>query len=312
MNQSPKLHGLNAAAPTPFDADGNLELGAIERLAEHLASCNITAVFINGTTGECTSLTVPERMAIAERWREVLRNSSLKLVVHVGSNCLSDSRTLAEHAAKLRVDATAAFAPSYFRPSSMRELAAWCQSIASAAPNIPFYFYDIPSMTRVEVSIEPFVDALIGGIANFAGIKYTNSNLLGFQHLLRLRQPSLDVLWGMDESLLAAWSLGAKGAIGSSYNFAAPIYHRMLSHFREGQMESAAQWQWRAAQLIQLLSEYGYLSAAKVVMQLLNIDLGATRLPLRKLETNDKEQLASRLDSLGFHDWLVEANEQSN
>ncbi|MBM3997128.1 MAG: hypothetical protein FJ303_23705 [Planctomycetes bacterium] len=88
-----KLHGLVAATHTPFDANGRLNLAAVEKQAEHLHRNGVKTVFIGGSTGESHSLTVEERMALALRWSEVVRGSGLRLVVHVGSNCLADART---------------------------------------------------------------------------------------------------------------------------------------------------------------------------------------------------------------------------
>jgi N-acetylneuraminate lyase len=61
MNHAP-LHGLVAATHTPFDADGGLNLVVVERQAEHLLRAGVETVFIGGSTGECHSLTVDERL----------------------------------------------------------------------------------------------------------------------------------------------------------------------------------------------------------------------------------------------------------
>src|SRR5947208_724615 len=141
-----KLHGLVAATHTPFHPDGGLNLAAVEKQAEHLLRDGVAAVFVGGTTGESHSLTVEERLALAKRWAEVVRGSGLRLVVHVGANCLADARALAAQAQEVRADAIAAVAPSYFKPRSVDVLVACCAEIACAAPAVPFYFYDIPSM----------------------------------------------------------------------------------------------------------------------------------------------------------------------
>src|SRR3954469_11999835 len=111
-----KIQGLVAAAHTPFRPDGQLALAAVEKQAEHLHASGVGAAFICGSTGESHSLTVEERLALARRWSEVRRGSGLRLVVHVGSNCLADARTLADQAQQLGADAVAALAPSYFKP----------------------------------------------------------------------------------------------------------------------------------------------------------------------------------------------------
>src|SRR5690349_10205207 len=141
-----RLNGLVAATHTPFRPDGELNLAAIERQAEHLIRAGVSAVFVGGTTGESHSLTLDERLALARRWAEVVHGSPLRLVIHVGSNCIPDARALASQAQSLGdVAAIAALAPSYFKPASLATLVDCCAAIAAAAPALPFYFYDIPS-----------------------------------------------------------------------------------------------------------------------------------------------------------------------
>ena len=65
-----QLRGLVAATHTPFHADGHLNLAAVEKQAEHLQRNGIKIVFIGGTTGESHSLTLDERLALAQQWSE--------------------------------------------------------------------------------------------------------------------------------------------------------------------------------------------------------------------------------------------------
>ena len=51
---------------------------------------------------------------------------------------------------------------------------------------------------------------------------------MSFQLRLRAGDGSFDIPSRRDEFLLAATALGAIGAVGSTYNFAARIYLRML------------------------------------------------------------------------------------
>ena len=81
-----KLLGLIAAPHTPFAGDGSLNLSAIEAQADHLLKQDVGTVFIGGTTGEWSSLSLEERRALAQRWFEVTRGSALRVIVHVGAN----------------------------------------------------------------------------------------------------------------------------------------------------------------------------------------------------------------------------------
>ena len=63
-----KLSGLIAAPFTSLHADGTLNLPLIERQAVALVANGVSGAFICGTTGEGMSLTVAERMQVAEKW----------------------------------------------------------------------------------------------------------------------------------------------------------------------------------------------------------------------------------------------------
>ncbi len=299
-----KLHGLVAATHTPFDGAGQLQLAAVERQAEHLLRNGVKTVFIGGSTGESHSLTFDERRALAQRWSEVLRGVHMRLVVHVGSNCLSDARALAAQAAELNADAIAALAPSYFKPKSIEVLVACCAEIASAAKQTPFYFYDIPVLTGVNFSMPEFLRQAADRIPTLAGIKFTNADLMAYQSCLQVSGGRYDIPWGVDEYLLAALALGAVGGVGSSYNFAAPIYHRLLAAFERGDVASARVEQFRSVQLIELLAGYGYMAAAKAVMGFLSVDVGPARSPNVNLSREQKGSLREDLNRIGFFEWI--------
>jgi N-acetylneuraminate lyase len=299
-----KLSGLVAATHSPFHADGGLNLSAIEAQAGHLSRSGVKTVFIGGSTGECHSLTVEERLALARRWSEVVRGSDLQLVVHVGSNCLADARVLASQAQALGASAISALAPSYFKPRTLEDLVACCAEVAGEAPTLPFYFYDIPTLTGVRFPMPEFLASASDRIPNLAGIKFTNADLKDYQLCLRSQERRFDIPWGVDEYLLAALALGATGAVGSSYNFAAAVSLRMMSAFSDGDLITARAEQFRSVQLIELLAGFGYLAAAKTVMGFLGVEVGPARLPNANLTPEGITRLRTSLEQLGFFDWV--------
>ncbi len=102
-----------------------------------------------------------------------------------------------------------------------------------------------------------------------------------------------------DELYLEGMQIGCNGAVGSSYNFAAPIYHRVLDALSSGNTNEAAQWQARAAKSIEVITSFGYLPAAKKIMQWIGVDCGPARPPL----ANPSGQ---KLDSADFFEWIDE------
>jgi N-acetylneuraminate lyase len=292
-----------AATHTPFDASGALALGIVERQAEHLVVNGVTTAFIGGTTGEAHSMTVDERLALAERWFDVARGTPIGAMVHVGTNCLEDAKALAAHAAG-RARAVAALAPSYFKPATVDALIDWCAAIAACAPDTPFYFYDIPALTGVRLSMPEFLARGRERIPTLAGIKWTNPDLYGYQLCLRV-PGGFDLPWGNDEYLLSALAVGARGAVGSTYNFAAPVYQRLLTAFDAGDLATARDEQFRSVQLVQVLASYGYMGAAKALMGMLGVPVGPARLPNTNPGPEQTAALRRDLEQLGFFDWLV-------
>ena len=299
-----QLRGLVAATHTPFQADGQLNPSAVAKQAEHLLRAGVQIVFIGGTTGESSSLTVDERLALAKQWSEVARGTEMRVVVHVGSNCIADSRALAAQAQSLGVAAIAALAPSYFKPRSIETLVACCREIAATAPGLPFYYYDIPSFTGVQLSMPEFLKAAPEKVPTLAGLKFTNSDLVAYQACLRVQPGKFDLAWGLDECLLAALAVGAVGAVGSSYNFAAPIYQRLMDAFSRDDLERARAEQQRSLRLIDLVASLGYMGAAKCVMGMLGVDVGPARLPNTNLTAEQVKALKKGLDELGFFEWV--------
>ena len=300
LNQ--RLHGLVAAPHTPFHADGALNLAAVETQAAHFARTNVSIVFIGGTTGESSSLAHDERRALAQRWIEVARGTSLRVVVHVGSNSLVEGRSLAAQAGQLGAAAISALAPSYFKPRSVDALVACCAEIAAAAPSTPFYYYDIPAMTNVSLPILEFLEKAPGRIPTLAGLKFTNPDLMAY--LQCLQASDWDIPWGLDEWMLGALATGARGFVGSSFNFAAPLYQSLIIAFERGDLAAARTAQYQSAQLIALLGRYGYMGAAKATMAMLGVDVGPARLPNNSLDAAQARQLRGELEALGFLDWL--------
>ncbi len=300
----PRIHSLVAATHTPFHSSGALHLNMVERQADHLVNAGVDTVFIGGTTGESHSLSLSERRSLTQRWMEVVAQSELRVVVHVGGNCLTDVCELAAQAQSLGAVAISALTPSYFKPRSVPDLVNCCAQIAGAAPDLPFYYYDIPSFTGVHQSMPDFLHQASERIPNLAGIKFTNPDGMMFQQCLYHDSGRCDILWGTDECLLAGLALGAQGAVGSSYNFAAPLYNRLIAAFTAGNLELARLEQKRSVEMIARIASIGYMGAAKAVMKILGVDVGPARLPHSNPDVGTIKALREDLETMGFFDWV--------
>ncbi len=263
--QIKKTQGLVAAPPTPFLENGNIDFSVIEPLAGHLQRAGVTGVFVNGTTGEGMSLTTDERLQLAEAW-QATRPEGMRLFIHAGHNCQADAIRLAAHAQAIRADAVAVVAPSFFKPANVEALVAWCEPIAAAAPELPFYYYHIPSFSGVCLPMARFLAEASPRIPNLAGIKFTFEAMADYQEALEQQNGRFDVLWGRDEMLLAALATGAHGAVGSTFNVAAPLYVKLIAAFDRNDLPAARQYQAQAIAMINEMAATGHFFVALKAM----------------------------------------------
>lgn len=296
-----RLSGLVAATYTAFNADGSINLNPIAKHAELLVRNGVTGVFVCGSTGEGVSMTTDERMRHFQRWCEVAKGS-LKLIAHVGHTSLGDARALAARAQKDGADAVATVGPSVLKPSTVEDLVDWCAAVASAAPETPYYYYHIPVLTQLRFSMMRFMDLARERIPTFAGIKFTDENLMEFANCVSYGGGSHNLLYGRDEILLSGLVAGAHGAIGSSFNYSAPIYNRVIAAFEKGDMATAMKEMTRARDSVQILLDFGGGPAGKAMLRMCGIDCGPARLPLKSLSPERVKALEKRLEEFGFDD----------
>jgi N-acetylneuraminate lyase len=275
--------------------------------ARFLADNGIRTVFITGTTGECHSLTCDERLALYEAWADAAPGNDLSVIGHVGGNSIEDARRLARSARERQFAAFSTLPPSYFKPATLTDLIDWCAIIAAEAPALPFYYYDIPSMTGVSFPIDRFLVEASARIPNLSGVKFTNLDLVSYRRCLDVAGDRFDLPWGTDEALLAALATGARGAVGSTYNWAPRLYVSLINAVTRGDLDEARRLQSIAIAMIDAIAASGFMGAAKALMCRLGVPVGPARAPLGNPTPAQVDALVARLDDLGFGDWGARA-----
>lgn len=305
MQTSLKLHGLVAATHTPMNADGTCNPDAVDAQAAFLASQGIKMTFITGSTGESAHLQLTERMENMAAWGEASKKHNIGFVVHTGGNCVKDGHDLAAYAVKCGADGTASNSPCYFKPGSIDSLVECLAIEASGAPELPYYFYDIPALTNVAFDPCKVMAACAAKIPNFCGVKFTNPNLELYIKALQFEGGKYDIPWGVDEWFLAALAMGAKGGVGSSFNYAPKLYQDMIKAFNEGDMEHARHLQMLSIKMINIIAAKGYMGCCKHIMGWWGVDLGPARPPMGTPDAATCKQLKDELSAIGFFDWAI-------
>ncbi|MBN2328114.1 MAG: dihydrodipicolinate synthase family protein [Candidatus Omnitrophica bacterium] len=298
-----KLRGLIAASHTPMHPDGSVHYEMIESQVRLFRDNGMNGAFVCGTTGEGRLLNVEERKRVAACWLEGSRGD-IPVVVHVGADCMDDIRELARHAQEQGAFAISTTAPSFYRPADVSDLAQYCRAAADAAPKIPFYFYHIPSMTHVNFLMLDFLKAAENIIPTLAGIKFTHDDFVDLFACQHYREGRYNLLSGRDEILLAALSFGADGAVGSTYNYAAPLYQSLIQAFREGRIEEARRLQGFSMELVRLIKRFNEIAAGKAIMSCIGVDCGSVRPPLKPLSEDDRRIIEEGVETGSFRPYL--------
>jgi len=296
-----RLEGLIAAPFTPMTSDGKVDVDRIGDLAEFLHRNGVKGAFVAGTTGESMSLTLDERLDVARRWVEAAPKD-FSVLIHVGHTSIEVCKILAAQAQEIGAWGIGAMGPCFFRPRTLDDLIGFCAEIAAAAPALPFYYYHIPELTRVDFPMAEFLEAAPTRIPNLMGIKYTAADLVDFQLCRGVDGGRFNLLFGCDEILICGLALGARGAVGSTYNFAAPLYNKIIEAFDAGNVELARFLQQRSVKMVRALNRAGcsLCAAAKSVMKMVGLDCGPTRMPLRAITREQAEALQLELREIGF------------
>jgi N-acetylneuraminate lyase len=295
-----KIQGLIAATFTPMNQDGSINIKPIPEYCQYLENSKITGAFINGTTGEGISLTTEERKKTAEEWVKAA-SSDFKTIIHIGGPSIESCKDLALHAKEIGAYAVAIMGPNFFKPPTNKELIEFVSAIADLVPDLPVYYYHFPSLSGVDLPMPEFLEMASTQIPNLVGMKFTHFNLMEFSQCLMSENGKFDVLHGFDETLLCGLSLGAVGGVGSTYNLMPSVYLKIIEYFKNGDIEMARKMQRISVSLVEILNKYGgALVCGKAIMNLLGMDFGPCRLPVRKLSTAEIDNLKADLEAMDY------------
>lgn len=296
-----KIEGLIAAPFTAFGSDGALNLEIIPQYYHSLKQNKVKGAFICGSTGEGVSLTFSEKVSVLKAWASLTRDDKdFALIMFLGGTNIKECQELAAISEEAGADAISFTSPYYFKPANVQQLAKCCSAVASAAPNTAFYYYHIPVLTGGHFNMIDLLKEVDEEITNFRGIKYTHEDFMDFLSCLHFKDRKYDMLWGRDENMLSSLVLGSKGAVGSTYNYAAPLYMDLIEAYESGDFERAQGLQQKSIDMIRLLGKYGGIATGKAYMKLVGLDCGEFRLPIANMDSEKFELFKEDVNALGF------------
>lgn len=298
----PPMKGIIAAAVTPLNNDGSVNLNAIRPIVDRLLNTGVSGFYVCGSTGEGVSLSTDERKSVTAAYVQAV-DRRVPVIVQAGHNSLAEACELARHAQDVGADVLSATCPSYFKIATVEALVDFMSSVASSGSKLPFYYYHIPTLTGSQVNIGKFLNLASKRIPSMVGVKYSTTLLHEFQSCQSIENGKFDIVWGCDEMLLGATVTGAAAAIGSTYNVATPLYKRIAKAALSGELTLARDLQLKSVRMVEAMAVDAFHPALKATMEMLGMPAGPCRTPLGNLTEKQKVELRARLDAIGFFEW---------
>lgn len=240
-----QLSGVYVPLITPFNANGQVALAALEALARHVLAEGASGIVAFGTTGEPASLSVAEQQSVLDVVSGVCRERSAPLIV--GANTAQVARAFALRA---EVSAALALVPPFLRPGE-NGVVAHFEALAAASP-VPLIVYHVPYRTGQPLSAGTL--RRIAAIDNVIGIKYAvggiDADTIDF---LADCPAGLSVLGGDDPFISPLLALGAHGGILASAHLATASFVALAEAWRVGDVGRARALGHRLAPLAKAL-----------------------------------------------------------
>lgn len=290
--------GVFAAVATPFTADGSaVDLQAIDRQVAFAMDGGIQGIVPGGSTGEFPTLTVQERRDTNAAYIRAAKERGG--IVFAGTGALSTRETveLSRQAEDEGADGVMIVPPFYDGPSFDAVLTHF--GAVSEATELPIMFYNLPSHTAVELSVEQLVR--LARETHVDVIKDTEGDLVKFNTLLHDHADDVTALCGFDGLNFAALALGATGTVWGMAAFAprlAADFYRTLAV--EKDLDRAREM-WRTILPICDGLESGhYAAGVKAGLELVGHGAGPVRAPVQAVEGQDLEAFRRLLLDAGI------------
>ena len=294
MKKTGKFQGLVPAAITIFNSKGEIDKEKTKKFLQHLINEGVNGLFVGGSTGEYSLMTMEQRKKIIDIGVEAVEGK-VPLFAGTGHNSTKIAVELSEYAQDAGADVVIASLPHYPKPTQ-EALYQHYKTVAEAV-NIPVFIYSWPGQYGVD--IEPETVARLAEDGYIQGIKDSNSNLDHTAEIIQLTGERITVFQGYETKIFSALCIGADGAICTSGNIIPKEEVEIYSLFREGKIEQARKKQLSLFGLFNVLYTRDDTQLLKEGIKMLGFDVGNALMPTSELSPDIKERLREELRKLG-------------
>ena len=295
MKLGKRFTGVICPILTPFDEFGKIDIKALQKLVEFLIEHGIESIMPGGTTGEGMLLSIDERKLIAETVVNQVRNR-IDVIVHTGCITTADTLELTKHAQTIGAVGASVITP-YFFTYDDEALFQYYITVAKATSDFPIALYCFPGNAKQRISLSLF-SRLRNEVDNIVAIKLSDPNLILFQEYVQAGGEDFRTLCGVDALALSALSVGSVGQVSGNSNVFPEVFCNLYKAFAAGNMPEAKRQQVLINRIRKVFKDD--LTYFKAAMKLRGVPVGDPRLPLRKLNFKELEEMKEGIDQLGL------------
>lgn len=288
--------GAGVAIVTPFHANGEVNYEKFAELIEDQVKGGTDAIIVCGTTGESSTLSHEEHLAVIKYCVEKVAGR-IPVVAGTGSNCTETAVYLSREAASYGVDALLQVTP-YYNKATQKGLYQHFKAVADAV-DVPVILYNVPSRTGCNIEPETVVK-LCTEVENIVGVKEASGNISQVAKLMSLAKGKVDLYSGNDDQIVPLLSLGGKGVISVLSNVAPRQTHEICEKFFAGDVAGSCQEQLRAINLVKALFCEVNPIPVKMALNLMGKEVGGLRAPLTEMEPEHAKVLKQTMEEYGI------------
>lgn len=288
--------GLGTAMITPFDADGEVDYSALEKIVDCQLKGNVDALFVCGTTGEPPTMNAAEREKVIKSVIDQV-NGKIPVFVGTGSNDCAHAVELSKHAQEMGADGVLAVTP-YYNKCTQDGLYLYYKAINDAI-DIPIVAYNVPGRTGVNMKSET-VERLTS-LKNVKGVKEASGNIAQIlETSRRIRGSQINLYSGDDCIAVPIMSVGGSGLISVASNAIPSIMSEMIHAWLDGDHAKALGMQMKYQPFFEAMFLEVNPIPVKTACALLDMCKPYMRLPLTTLTDGNREKLEKIMKDLAI------------
>lgn len=230
------IQGSIVALVTPMKADGEVDVGSLDRLIEFHIKEGTDAIVAVGTTGESATLNEAEHCEVIRLTVKRVAGR-VPVIAGTGANATAEAIHLTRRARELGADACLLVTPYYNKPTQ-EGLFRHYQAVADAVA-IPQILYNVPGRTACDLL--PATVARLASHPNIIGLKEASGQLNRLPELIASCGPDFLLYSGDDATACEFCLQGGHGVISVTANVAPRSMHEMVALARAGEAHAARQ-----------------------------------------------------------------------